>query len=281
MTAADLAQFSPTALWAQYGEMITELGLRVVGALIVLVVGLRVAKWLSNLVKRAVDSQPLIDPTLGRFFASLVQYLGVVVVVITVLQVFGVQATSLVAVLGAASLAVGLALQGTLGSLAAGVMLILFRPYKVGDFVTVAGQSGTVREIGLFTTMLATLDNVQITIPNGQIWGATITNFSGFETRRVDLDFQIAAHADLDAAIAIVREVVAADARPLAEPASPWADLTKVGEYALTVTSRTWVQARDYWDFHGHLLRTVRVRFADAGIPGPVPLTRDLGRAGL
>jgi small conductance mechanosensitive channel len=281
MTVADLAQFSPTQLWARYGELVTELSFKVIGALIVLIVGLRVAKWLSNLVKRAVDSQPLIDPTLGRFFASLVRYLGIVVVVITVLQVFGVQATSLVAVLGAASLAVGLALQGTLGSLAAGVMLILFRPYKVGDFVTVAGQSGSVREIGLFTTMLATVDNVQITIPNGQIWGATITNFSGFETRRVDLDFQIAASADLDAAVAIVREVVAADARILFEPAAPWVDLTKVGEYALTVTSRTWVNAGDYWDVHGHLMRTVRARFLAADIAAPVPLTRDLGRAGL
>lgn len=140
-------------------------------ALVVLVVGWLAAGFLSRMVRNRVNATPQIDPTLGNFFASMVKWVILAIVLVAVMGIFGIPATSLVAILGAASLAIGLALQGTLSDLAAGVMLIVFRPYKLGQFVDIGGTAGTVKEISLFTTELVTPDNVQIIVPNGQAWG--------------------------------------------------------------------------------------------------------------
>lgn len=260
----------PAELWARYGDALLGFGMKVLGALIVLWIGLMLAGWISRLVRRQVEKNPKIDATLGNFIASIVRYVALAIVFITVLQVFGVQATSLVAVLGAATLAIGLALQGTLGGVAAGFMIILFRPYKIGDFVTLAGESGTVKDVNLFTTVLATVDNVQITIPNGEIWGGTITNFSGYETRRVDQVFGISYEDDMDKALGIVRALIDADPRTLKDP-EPFVRVTNLGDFSVDITTRVWVQAADYWDFRFDLLKAVKEAFDREGVSIPYP----------
>jgi small conductance mechanosensitive channel len=273
----DASQFEnalkPDVLWANYGDAILAFGFKVLGAVIVLSIGIRIAIWLSNLVRKALLRSSRLDATLGAFFASIVKYALMVMVFITALQVFGVQATSLVAVLGAATLAIGLALQGTLGGVAAGVMIILFRPYKLGDTVDIGGKLGTVKDINLFTTMLATPDNVQITIPNGLIWGDTITNYSGFAERRVDLVFNIAYEDDLDRAIGIVETVVADEVRLLrdTEHPAPFVKVTNLGAFSVDITTRTWVLAKDYWDVRFDLVRAVKLAFDREGITIPYP----------
>ncbi|MGB3625247.1 MAG: mechanosensitive ion channel domain-containing protein, partial [Henriciella sp.] len=154
------------ALWAEYWPFVMTGALKVVGALLVLIIGLRIAGWLANLVRKQTIKRPGVDETLGNFFGSVVRWFATAAVFIASLQVFGVQATSFVAILGALTLAIGLSLQGALGNIASGVMIMLFRPYKMGDFVEISGESGTVKDINLFQTYLATVDNVKIIIPN-------------------------------------------------------------------------------------------------------------------
>ena len=170
-------------------------------AVIVLVLGWMAAGIVSGLVRRKVNASKNIDRTIGNFVASLVKWVILLMVLIAVLGLFGIEATSLVAVLGAATLAIGLALQGTLSDLAAGVMLIVFRPFKVDQYVDIGGTAGTVADLNLFFTELVTPDNVQIIVPNGQAWGAIITNFSHHATRRCDMTFGIDYGDDADKAM--------------------------------------------------------------------------------
>ncbi|MEK9900436.1 MAG: mechanosensitive ion channel domain-containing protein, partial [Rhodospirillaceae bacterium] len=172
--------------------MLATYGLNVIGALAIIVIGFIAAGWARRALERALSRSGHVDATIVRFFGSLLRYAIIAFVVIAALQRFGVEATSLVAVFGAAGLAIGLALQGTLSNAAAGVMLLMFRPFKIGDFIDAGGQSGTVKEVGLFTTEMATPDNVKIIVPNGAIWGQAIKNFSGNPTRRVDVVVGIA-----------------------------------------------------------------------------------------
>jgi len=239
-------------------------------ALLFLIIGWWLSGRIANMIKRRVIASEKIDNTLGTFFASLVRYFILAVTIIAVLQVFGFQATSLVAVLGAATLAIGLALQGTLSHVASGVMLILFRPYKIGDYVEIAGQSGTVRAITLFTTEMTTADNVMIIVPNGQAWGSSVVNYSTMPTRRVDLTIGISYDDDAEVALSAMREVVAGDARILADPA-PFFALTALGDSAVDVTLRVWVQNADYWDVKFALTRLIKAAFDDKGISIPYP----------
>ena len=166
--------------------ILTQWGLKIVGAVVVLIIGRMVAGIIRSSVRKAMIKAE-VDATLIPFVASLVYYAVLAVVIIAVLSLFGIQTTSLIAVLGAAGLAIGLALQGTLSNFAAGVMLLIFRPFKVGDLVEVGGITGKVVAVRIFSTVLKTGDNVMITVPNSQTWGGTIKNYDGFETRRIDL----------------------------------------------------------------------------------------------
>jgi len=176
-------------------------------ALVVLILGWMAAGMVSGVIRRRINKVPDMDPTLGNFIASMVKWAILLMVLIAVLGIFGVEATSLVAILGASTLAIGLALQGTLSDLAAGFMLILFRPYKLGHYVDVAGTAGTVVDLNLFVTELVTPDNVQIIIPNGQAWGSVITNYSAHETRRVDYLFGIDYGDSADDAMKIILDL--------------------------------------------------------------------------
>lgn len=239
-------------------------------ALLVLILGWILAAWAGRVVRTRLNSVPQMDPTLGNFLGSMAKWVVLLIVFVTVLSIFGVQATSLVAILGAASLAIGLALQGTLSDLAAGFMLILFRPYKIGEFVDIGGTSGTVKDLNLFITELVTPDNVQIIVPNGQAWGAIITNFSAHETRRVDLLFGIDYGDSSDAAMQIIFDVARADPRVHDDPA-PWAKVTNLGDSSVDITVRIWCDAADYWELKFDMTKAVKEAFDAKGISIPYP----------
>ncbi|MGH1367941.1 MAG: mechanosensitive ion channel family protein [Maritimibacter sp.] len=239
-------------------------------ALAVLVLGWSVAGIVARIVRRRVEASERLDDTLGAFAASMLRWLILLVTFIAVLNVFGIEATSLVAMLGAATLAIGMALQGTLSDLAAGFMIILFRPYKLGQFVQVDGTSGTVKDINLFFTELATPDNVQIIVPNGKAWGAIIQNFSHHGTRRVEITIGIDYGDSSDEAMAVMARVARGDARVMNDP-EPWFRVTNLGDSSVDVTARLWVQAADYWDVKFGLTKAYKEAFDSAGLSIPFP----------
>jgi len=239
-------------------------------AVVVLIVGWLLAGFLSNTVRKRVNASPRIDDTLGSFAASIIKWLILLVTIIAVLQLFGIQATSLVAVLGAATLAIGLALQGTLSDLAAGVMLILFRPYRLGQYVDIGGTAGTVKDINLFMTELATPDNVQIILPNGKAWGSVITNYSTHPTRRVDFTFGIDYSDEIDKAIGIIADLSVADERVHKDP-EPWIRVTGLGDSSVDLGVRLWCNAADYWELKFAMTKKVKEAFDANGISIPYP----------
>lgn len=246
-----------------------DYGLSVIGAIIILVVGWMAAGWISAGVRRWLERLN-VETTLRLFFANAVRYLILGFVVIAVLGQFGVQTASLIAVFGAIGLAIGLALQGTLGNIASGVMILLFRPFKVGDFVDIAGTSGTVKAVGLFSTELATPDNVQIIVPNGAVWGAVVRNFSYHPTRRVDFVFGIAYEDNIGQAMQAIHEEIKADSRSLPDP-EPLVVVSNLGDSSVDLTVRVWCNAGDYWGLKFDLTRAVKERFDRDGISIPYP----------
>lgn len=246
-------------------------------ALVVIVLGWIVAATVGRVARRRLTAHPNIDATIGGFVASVLRWVILLVVLVAVLGIFGIEATSLVAMLGAVTLAIGLALQGTLGDIAAGFMLILFRPYNVGDYVDIGGTAGTVSDLNLFVTELTTPDNVQIIVPNGKSWGSIITNYSAHDTRRLDLEFGIDYGDDADLAIRTILEAAAADDRVLPEPA-PWVRVTGLGESAVNLTARLWCKADDYWELKFHLTKAVKEAFDRAGISIPYPHSVEIAK---
>lgn len=257
-------------IWAEYWPVILPGAMKVVGALLVLIIGLRIAGWLSGLVRKRTLSRSGVDQTLAGFFASLVRWFITAAVIIATLQVFGVQATSFVAVLGALTLAIGLSLQGALGNIASGVMIMLFRPYKIGDFVEIDGESGTVKDINLFQTYLATIDNVKIIIPNTQAIDGAIKNYSGFATRRCDITFGIDYDDDMDKALGIIQTLAEADSRVLKEPA-PFVKVVNLGDSSVDIQARLWCNAADLWDLKFYMTKVVKEEFDKQGISIPFP----------
>ena len=251
-------------------DAFTTYGMSVVGGIFILILGWMVAGWAKRAVRRVLSRTDKVDATLRAFFSSLVRYVILVFVVIAVLNQFGVQTASLIAIFGAAGLAVGLALQGTLSNVAAGVMLLIFRPLRIGQYVEVAGKAGTVVDLNLFTTELATPDNVQIIIPNNAIWGSSVVNYSHHDTRRVDFTLGIGYGDDMDKAIAVIESVIADDPRPLAEPPAQ----IVVGELAdssVNIVVRIWVRADDYWPLKFDFTKRFKERFDAEGISIPFP----------
>jgi small conductance mechanosensitive channel len=245
-------------------------GLSVIGGLIILVVGWIVAGSVRRAVDRALSKIEKMDVTLRQFLASLVRYVILIFVVLAVLAQFGIQTASLIAIFGAAGLAVGLALQGTLSNLAAGVMLLLFRPFKVGQYVEAGGKAGTVKAIDLFVTELATPDNVQILIPNGQIWGSSVTNYSFHETRRVDFLVGIDYGDDIDKAFDVIKEVIAKDSRCLKDP-EPMIVVGELADSSVNIIVRVWSAGSDYWAVKFDLTKAFKETLDAAGISIPFP----------
>ena len=254
----------------QVFALIAAYGLNVLGALVVLIVGLIVAGWAKGAVQRMLRRTGRADDTLTGFLGSLVKYAVIAFTVIAVLQQFGVEATSLVALFGAAGLAIGLALQGTLSNVAAGVMLLLFRPFKVGDRIDAAGHGGSVKVISLFTTEMATGDNVQIIIPNSAIWGTAIKNYSFNDTRRVDLLLGIDYGDDIDVAIATIKRVIGEEPRAKTDP-EPLVAVSELADNSVNLVVRVWVDAGDYGSVRFDLTKKLKEQLEADGINFPFP----------
>lgn len=251
-------------------ELVTLYGVRVVAAIVILVVGF----WFAGVVKRklhyALMKNKVVDEMLAGFLSAIAKYLVVAVTVLAVLNKFGVETTSLIAVLGAAGLAVGLALQGTLSNVAAGVMLLFLRPFKVGDFVEVAGQAGTVKGVSLFTTEMSTGDNIQIIMPNSQVWGSAIKNYSAHDTRRVDLVAGIAYEDDIDQAMAVLEGLIKKEARIMQDPA-PVLAVGELADSSVNIIMRLWVKSSDYWGVRWDMTKVMKQTFDKEGISIPYP----------
>ncbi|WP_417461600.1 mechanosensitive ion channel family protein [Kordiimonas sp.] len=247
-----------------------DMGLTLLGAFLVLLLGLWFAGFVERRLEKLFEKSDKVDSTVGAFLASLGKYAVIVFTGIALLGQFGVETTSLVAVVGAAGLAIGLALQGTLSNLAAGVMLLIFRPFKIGQFVEVAGQSGTVKAISLFMTKMDTADNVRITIPNNSVWGSAIRNFNYHDIRRLQIVYGISYDDNIDKAMDIIRAVIAEDERCLKEPEVVIA-VTSLGESSVDVMVRVWCASGDFWALNWHLLKTVKERFDENDISIPFP----------
>ncbi|MPT24103.1 MAG: mechanosensitive ion channel, partial [Starkeya sp.] len=239
------------------GDLIILYGLNVLYALALLVIGWWLASVVDRLVTRALNATHRVDPTIVGFLSSLARYTVLVFVGLAVLQRFGIQTTSLIAVLGATSLAVGLALQGTLSNVAAGVMLLLFRPFKVGDSVEVGGQSGTVRAITLFTTELAAGDNVQVLMPNGRVWGSPIVNRSVYGARSFSFALELKPDADIEGVMERGLAFLKNDPRVSKDPGAS-ASIAKMALDRVEIGFSGWASSGDAGGVRGDLIKRLR-----------------------
>jgi small conductance mechanosensitive channel len=242
----------------------------VVSAILILFAGFLLGGWVKRRLRKTGERYAALDATLFTFLGNISRYAILAVTTIFVLNRFGLETTSLVAALGAAGLAIGLALQGTLTNVAAGVMIILFRPFKIGDFVDVGGQMGTVMDISLNYTELASMGNTQIIIPNAQIWGNTITNFSTYKTRRAEWIFGVSYDADLKLAEQTILNTIMADPRSKSEPA-PWIQVNNLGDSSVDFLVRVWVDAAEYFTYQADMKRKVKEALDSARIEIPFP----------
>ncbi|MBL4581254.1 MAG: mechanosensitive ion channel [Gammaproteobacteria bacterium] len=254
---------------AELTAMAIPYGIKLVSAIVTLVVGLMIANMLVSLTKK-IMTKSKVDPSLISFLGSMVGMVLKVLVYITALSVLGVEMTSFVAILGAAGLAVGLALSGTLQNFAGGVMILLFKPYKIGDFIEAQGYTGSVKEIQIFITVLTTSDNKTILIPNGPLATSSIINYSTQPTRRVDWEFGIAYGDDVDKAYEVLNKLIAADERILKDPEHSMA-LKSLGDSAVIIVVKAWVKAPDYWGVLYKMNEEVYKTFGDAGLSFPFP----------
>ncbi|MCK5675761.1 MAG: mechanosensitive ion channel, partial [Verrucomicrobia bacterium] len=246
-----------------------EYGARIIGALIVLIVGMWLAKMLKKGIVKLMEKRN-VDPTLVSFAASLLYMALKVFVIVAALEKLDIKTTSFIAILGAAGLAIGLALQGSLSNFAAGVLMIIFKPIKVGDFVEAGGTMGSVVEISIFTTILNTPDNKKVIVPNSKVMGDSITNFNANGTRRVDLVAGISYGDDIDKAKGALEGLLAADARILKTP-EPTVAVIEMADSSVNLVVRPWCTGADYWDVYFDTTEAIKKRFDEEGISIPFP----------
>lgn len=242
---------------------------RIVAALVVFLLGRSVSRAVTKWIRRGMGKAG-VDETLGRFLANLIYIALIALVILTALSTLGVNTTNFLAIVGAAGLAVGLALKDSLSNFAAGVMLVFFRPFKVGDFIDAAGISGSVETVGIFSTVLKTPDNRVITVPNSLIYGATITNYSAESRRRVDLLIGISYNDDIGRAKALIQGAIARDSRILQDPPSQLL-LMELGASSVDIAVRVWVATSDYWNVRSDLLESIKLSLEGAGLSIPYP----------
>lgn len=260
----EVTQYSNVAI-----TYLSEYGLKVIAALFIFIIG----KWAVNKITALTKKMMLkaeIDITLVEFAESIIYFVLLLMVVLASLNALGINTTSFLAVFGAASLAIGLALQGSLANVGAAVLIIIFRPFKVGDFVTAGGATGTVEDINLFSTIIAPLDNRTIIVPNSAIIGGNITNFSKKPQRRVDHVFGIGYDDDLKLAKETLMDILKNDPRVLTEPA-PFVAVSELADSSVNFTTRAWVDTADYWDVYFKQIEKVKLTFDEKGISIPYP----------
>lgn len=255
---------------AAYSELLVQSAINLGAAIVIFLIGM----WLARFTKRRIislsENYEAIDLTLTIFLGTFAHYTIVGITILIVLTQFGVQTTSLIALLGAAGLAIGLALQGTLSNVAAGLMILFLRPFKVGNFIETGGVSGTVKQINIFSTEIATGDNVQVHVPNARIWGAAINNFSGYDRRRLELIPAISYSDDIEKAMKIIRQVISKDARIHPDP-EPVIGVIKMADFSVNIRVRVWCDNAEYWDVTYDLNKNIKEAFDKADITIPFP----------
>lgn len=266
---SDLTEFDWAGLWDSVSMAGVDFGMQALAALVIFFVGRVIARIVTRGLRNLMQSQE-VDKILETFVCNLVYWALMIVVVIAAINQIGVQTTSLIAVMGAAGLAVGLALQGSLANFAAGVLIVMFRPYRVGDFVEAAGISGIVLQVQILTTILRTADNKQIIVPNGQIMNSIITNYSANETRRVDMTVGVSYGDDLDLVRSTLQELVNAEDRILKDPECLIA-VAELADSSVNFAVRPWVNTADYWGVKFDLTEAIKKRFDKEGISIPFP----------
>ncbi|MCF6269583.1 MAG: mechanosensitive ion channel [Melioribacteraceae bacterium] len=252
-------------------SLVMNYGINILLALVILIIGTWIARIMTKSVVKVMNAQK-VDPTLVKFLSGLVKAVLYIFVIIAAIDKAGIESTSFIAILGAAGLAVGFALQGSLSNFAAGVMLIIFKPIKVGDFVEAAGVMGSVEEIGIFVTTLTTPDNKVIYVPNSQMGGGIITNFSIKDTRRVDMEFGIGYSDDIDKARKVILEILSSDSRILKDPV-PDVFVGTLADSSVNFKVRPWVNAADYWGVYSDTTENIKKKFDENNISIPFPQT--------
>jgi small conductance mechanosensitive channel len=250
-------------------ELLAFYGLKIIAAILIFVVGRWIAKALRNVIKRMM-TKGNVDEILISFVGNLTYIALLAFVIIAALNQLGIQTTSFIAIIGAAGLAIGLALQGSLANFAAGVLMIIFRPFQVGDYIEGAGVAGAVEKVHIFTTQLKTPDNKTIIIPNAKIMGDNITNYSAKDTRRVDMVIGVSYGDDLKKVREILEDILAKDDRILKDPA-PTIGVLELGDNSVNFAVRPWVKRDDYWGTYFDVTETVKRRFDKEGISIPYP----------
>ncbi len=250
----------------------------VLAAILILITGFVIGGWLRGRLMRVGQMNRHLDATLFSFLGNIIRYVVIGFAFLFVLNTFGVQTTSFVAVIGAAGLAIGLALQGTLSNIAAGVMIVFFRPVKLGDFVEVNGQMGTVKEINLNFIELASVANVQIIIPNSQVWGNTIVNYSAYDSRRAEWVFGVGYGADLKLAEETIRRTILSDPRSRTEP-EPFIQVNNLGDFSVDFLVRVWCSSADFFQYQADMKRQVKEALDAAGVEIPFPTRKVLNTA--
>ena len=271
----DVTEVIPTSvdevseLWLQIQDIVAVWGLKVIAALAILIIG----RWIAMMVRRGVRrmmEKTNVDAIIVGFVSSIVYIALLVFVVVAALGQLGIQTTSFIAIVGAAGLAIGLALQGSLANFAAGFLMIIFRPFKVGDFIEGAGVAGIVETIQIFTTTLRTPDNKTIIIPNAKLSGDNIINYSAKETRRVDMTVGVAYDADLSKVKAVLNDIISKDARIHSDPA-PQVVVAELADSSVNFVVRVWTDTADYWNVKCDATETIKNRFDAEGIGIPFP----------
>ena len=258
-----------TTLWTQSQGLLADWGLKVLAALAIFIIGRWVAKGVRRGVRRMLEKGGA-DPIIVGFVGSITYIALLAFVVVAALGQLGIQTTSFIAILGAAGLAVGLALQGSLANFAAGFLMIIFRPFKVGDFIEGAGVAGVVKDIQIFTTTLKTGDNKTIIIPNSKISGDNIINYSAEENRRVDMTVGVAYDADLSKVRDVLQDIISKEDRILSDPATQIA-VAELADSSVNFIVRVWTKSADYWGVKFDMTETIKNRFDEAGIGIPFP----------
>lgn len=264
-----MESFDLANVLSQLSALVTTWGLKVIGAIAVLIIGRMVARRIRRGISGLLERRGA-DPALKPFLSGIGYWMTMVLVVVAVLGLFGIPTASFVAVLGAAGLAVGLALQGTLSNFAAGVMLLVFRPFRIDDLVEIAGAEGVVREIGIFSTTIDSTDNVEIIIPNTEVFGKLIKNYTGNQNRRIDLVIGVGYDDDLQVARKAIMDAVESSEGVLTDPA-PTVEVAELGDSSVNFVVRPWCDSNDYWAVCWEVTRNVKLALDAAGCSIPYP----------
>jgi len=244
-------------------------GVKIVGAIVILIIGRIVASIVRKLVRKAMSRRKT-DETLVSFFSAMAHTIVMIFVLVAVIAQFGIHVTSFVAILAAAGFAIGFALQGSLSNFAAGVMIIVFRPYKIGDFIDAAGVAGVVKEVHLFNTIINTPDNIKVIVPNSKIYGDVIKNVTGNDTRRIDLVIGISYNSPIGKAMEVAMNVMKQDERVLDDP-EPQVAVSELADSSVNLVVRPWVKKEDYWGARFDVTHKIKEAFDANGIEIPFP----------